>query len=78
MVVMEQTGDDDRQHAGKPARGKLPNVDVLTTLRDQGWTYDEIARQYGVSRGAVELRLTAGRAFGQRNKPAGPTRRVTK
>jgi hypothetical protein len=74
MVVMEQAGDGERQRAGKPAREKLPNVDVLTTLRDEGWTYDDIARQYGVSRGAVELRLAAGRTLGQRHKPAGPTR----
>jgi DNA-directed RNA polymerase specialized sigma24 family protein len=73
MVRMEQTGDD-RRREGKQASEKLPNVDVLSTLRDQGWTYDEIAREYGVSRGAVELRLATGRTFGQRHKPAGPTR----
>lgn len=35
----------------------LPDNDVLVSLRRQGWTYDDIAREYGVSRGAVYLRL---------------------
>lgn len=40
-----------------PAPRLLPDNDVLASLRNQGWTYDDIAREYGVSRGAVYLRL---------------------
>lgn len=40
-----------------PAPRLLPDNDVLAALRRQGWTYDDIAAHYGVSRGAVYLRL---------------------
>jgi hypothetical protein len=35
----------------------LPDNDVLAQLRNQGWSYDDIAKRYGTSRGAVYLRL---------------------
>lgn len=40
-----------------PAPRLLPDNDVLAQLRTQGWSYDDIAAEYGVSRGAVHLRL---------------------
>lgn len=35
----------------------LPTSDVLIGLRQQGWTYDDIANEYGVTKGAVYLQL---------------------
>jgi hypothetical protein len=40
-----------------PAPRLLPDNDVLLQLRHQGWSYNDIANHYGVSRGAVYLRL---------------------
>jgi hypothetical protein len=40
-----------------PAPRLLPDNEVLAKLRAQGWSYDDIAGHYGVSRGAVYLRL---------------------
>lgn len=40
----------------------LPTSDVLASLRRQGWTYDDIANQYGVTRGAVYLQLKQAKA----------------
>lgn len=39
------------------AKKLLPDDHVLVALKRQGWTYDEIAQKYGVTRGAVYLRL---------------------
>jgi len=36
----------------------LPDADVLGTLRREGWTYDQIAERYGVSKSAVHVALT--------------------
>jgi transcriptional regulator with XRE-family HTH domain len=40
-----------------PAPAKLPTSDVLRQHRAKGMTYDEIAELYGVTKGAVYLRL---------------------
>lgn len=40
-----------------PGPRLLPDNEVLVRLRHQGWTYDDIAREYGVGRSAVYLRL---------------------
>jgi hypothetical protein len=40
-----------------PAPRILPTSDVLRSLRSQGWSYEDIAREYGVSKGAVYLQL---------------------
>jgi hypothetical protein len=53
-----------------PAPRLLPDNDVLAALRRQGWTYDDIARQYGVSRGAVYLRLKQAHATTTRARHA--------
>lgn len=45
---------------------RLPDNSVLQDLRRQGWTYDQIAQRYGVSRGAVYLRLREANAVKER------------
>lgn len=35
------------------AQRSLPPIDVLSRLKDQGWTYAEIGAEYGVTPGAV-------------------------
>lgn len=40
-----------------PAPRLLPTSDVLRNLREQGWALDDIAREYGVTKGAVYLQL---------------------
>lgn len=38
--------------------GRLPTKDVLLQHRGDGWTYQRIADEYGVTRGAVHLALS--------------------
>jgi transcriptional regulator with XRE-family HTH domain len=45
-----------------PAPRLLPDNDVLKKLRAQGWTYEDIANEYGVTKGAVYLRLRQAKA----------------
>ena len=45
-----------------PAPRLLPDNDVLIMLRNKGLPYDEIAAMYGVTRGAVYLRLQQAHA----------------
>lgn len=45
-----------------PAPRRLPTSDVLLSLRNQGWTYEDIANEYGVTKGAVYLALRQARA----------------
>lgn len=45
-----------------PAPRLLPENEVLTELRRQGWTYANIAAKYGVSEQAVYMRLRAANA----------------
>lgn len=45
-----------------PAPRLLPDNDVLLKLRRQGWSYEDIAQEYGVTKGAVYLRLRAAKA----------------
>lgn len=40
-----------------PAERKLPDSAELLSLRNQGWTYEEIADEYKVTPGAVYLQL---------------------
>lgn len=40
-----------------PAQRQLPDNEVLVRLRRQGWSYDAIAAEFAVTRGAVYLRL---------------------
>ncbi|WP_144121138.1 helix-turn-helix domain-containing protein [Catellatospora sichuanensis] len=49
-----------------PAPRLLPDNDVLVNLRRQGWTYADIAAQYGVSTSAVYLRLRNANATAER------------
>lgn len=45
-----------------PAPRLLPDNDVLIKLRRQGWSYEDIASEYGVTKGAVYLRLKNAKA----------------
>lgn len=45
-----------------PAPRLLPDNEVLVQLRRQGWTYADIAREYGTTESAVYLRLRQARA----------------
>lgn len=45
-----------------PAPRLLPDNDVLLKLRRQGWSYEDIAQEYGVTKGAVYLRLKQAKA----------------
>lgn len=45
-----------------PAHRLLPDNDVLKKLREQGWSYDDIAQEFGVTKGAVYLRLRQAKA----------------
>ena len=49
-----------------PAPKILPTSDVLVKLRQQGWTYDDIAAEYGVTKGAVYLALRQAKAVKDR------------
>lgn len=49
-----------------PAPKRLPTSDVLLSLRQQGWTYEDIATEYGVTKGAVYLALRQARATSTR------------
>lgn len=49
-----------------PAPRLLPDNEVLTKLRHQGWTYEDISREYGVSTSAVYLRLRQANATKRR------------
>lgn len=44
-----------------PAPRQLPASDMLLTLRRQGWSYEDIANEYGVSKSAVYLQLRQAR-----------------
>lgn len=44
-----------------PAPRLLPDSGTLLQLRNQGWTYDDIASHYGVTKGAVYLQLKSAR-----------------
>ncbi len=45
-----------------PAPRLLPTSDALLQMRNQGWSYDRIAAEYGVSKGAVYLQLRQAKA----------------
>ena len=45
-----------------PAQRLLPDSGTLIQLRNKGWTYNDIAAQYGVTKGAVYLQLRDARA----------------
>jgi len=45
-----------------PAHRLLPDNDVLIKLRQQGWSYEDIAQEFGVTKGAVYLRLRSANA----------------
>ena len=45
-----------------PAPRQLPDRDVLLKLRQQGWTYNDIAAEYGVTKGAVYWQLQSANA----------------
>lgn len=45
-----------------PAPRQLPDTETLKSLRRQGWTYMDIANEYGVTKGAVYLQLQQGKA----------------
>lgn len=49
-----------------PAPRLLPDNDVLIKLREQGWSYEDIAQEYGVTKGAVYLRLRQAKATHER------------
>lgn len=49
-----------------PAPRQLPDNETLKKLREQGWTYQEIADQYGVTKGAVYLHLQQAKATKKR------------
>lgn len=49
-----------------PAPRLLPDNDVLKKLRNQGWSYEDIAQEYGVTKGAVYLRLRSANAVKDR------------
>ncbi len=49
-----------------PAQRLLPASDILYGLRRQGWSYDDIAAEYGVSKGAVYLQLRQAKAVVKR------------
>lgn len=49
-----------------PAPRLLPDTETLKRLRREGWTYQNIADEYGVSRGAVYLQLQSVGATKQR------------
>lgn len=45
-----------------PAPRLLPDNSVLIKLREQGWSYEDIAQEFGVTKGAVYLRLRDAKA----------------
>lgn len=45
-----------------PAPRLLPDNDVLIALRNQGWSYEDIAQEFAVTKGAVYLRLRQAKA----------------
>ena len=45
-----------------PAPRQLPDATTLVNLRNQGWTYADIAAEYGVTKGAVYLQLQQANA----------------
>lgn len=49
-----------------PAPRQLPDNETLKKLREQGWSYDDIANEYGVTRGAVYLQLSQAKAVKER------------
>lgn len=49
-----------------PAPRQLPGTEVLLSLRKQKWTYEQIANEYGVTPGAVYLRLREAGAVKKR------------
>lgn len=49
-----------------PAPRQLPDIETLKKLRNQGWSYDDIATEYGVTRGAVYLQLSQAKAVNER------------
>ncbi len=49
-----------------PAHRVLPDNDVLIRLRNQGWSYEDIAQEFGVTKGAVYLRLRQANATTER------------
>lgn len=51
-----------------PAPRQLPDNSVLVQLRRQGWTYADIAREYGVTETAVYLRLRQANATERQNR----------
>lgn len=59
-------GGEDRTHDERghtmPAPRQLPDTETLKRLRRQGWTYDDIAAEYGVTKGAVYLQLSQAKA----------------
>lgn len=49
-----------------PAPRQLPDADTLKRLRNQGWSYNDIANEYGVTKGAVYLQLQEAKATKKR------------
>lgn len=49
-----------------PAPRQLPDNETLKRLRQQGWTYEDIANEYGVTKGAVYLQLQSAKATKKR------------
>lgn len=49
-----------------PSPRLLPDNEVLVRLRRQGWTYADIANEYGVTESAVYLRLRQANATKER------------
>ena len=45
-----------------PAPRQLPDTETLVKLREQGWSYNDIADEYGVTKGAVYLQLQSAKA----------------
>lgn len=54
---LEAGTDERRGVCHMPAPRQLPDDDTLVRLRRQGWSYNDIADEYGVTKGAVYLRL---------------------
>lgn len=56
-MSLEPDEPDEPASLSDRRRARLPDRDALRQLRAEGWTYEDIAAHYGVTKGDVYLRL---------------------